>query len=147
MRFSTPRTPQATRLTALLLTCAWSLVSISGCSERNSSDAANPAGTIVATDPAAAWRQPLFDGLGNVNLTITTNSEQAQSYFNQGLALAFAFNHAAADFAFTEATVYDPDCAMCYWGSALVLGPNVNADMQPDNACLLYTSPSPRDRG
>ena len=134
MRFSTPRTPRATRLTVLLLTCAWSLITISGCSERSSSDAANPAGTIVATDPAAAWRQPLFDGLGNVNLTITTNSEQAQSYFNQGLALAFAFNHAAADFAFTEATVYDPDCAMCYWGSALVLGPNVNADMQPDNA-------------
>jgi len=83
---------------------------------------------------AAAWRQPLFDGLGDVNFTITTKSAQAQSYFNQGLALAFAFNHAAADFAFTEATVYDPDCAMCYWGSALVLGPNVNAAMEPSNA-------------
>lgn len=83
---------------------------------------------------AAAWRQPLFAGLGNVNFTITTQSAEAQSYFNQGLALAFAFNHAAADFAFTEATVYDPDCAICYWGSALVLGPNVNAGMEASNA-------------
>lgn len=80
------------------------------------------------------WRQPLFNGLGGVNFPITTTSPVAQDYFNQGLALSFAFNHAAADFAFTEATVYDPDCAMCYWGSALVLGPNVNANMVPGNA-------------
>jgi tetratricopeptide (TPR) repeat protein len=80
------------------------------------------------------WRQPLFSGLGGVSFPITTTSPVAQDYFNQGLALSFAFNHAAADFAFTEATIYDPDCAMCYWGSALVLGPNVNADMVPGNA-------------
>jgi len=82
----------------------------------------------------ANWRQPLFNGLGDVALPITTTSTAARNYFNQGLALAYAFNHAAADFAFTEATVYDPDCAMCYWGSALVLGPNVNANMDPANA-------------
>ena len=80
------------------------------------------------------WRQPLFSGLGGVNFPITTTSAVAQQYFNQGLALSYAFNHAAADFAFNEATIYDPDCAMCYWGSALVLGPNVNADMTPGNA-------------
>jgi tetratricopeptide (TPR) repeat protein len=80
------------------------------------------------------WRQPLFSGLGGVNFTVTTSSPVAQDYFNQGLALSYAFNHAAADFAFTEATIYDPDCAMCYWGSALVLGPNVNAGMTPSNA-------------
>lgn len=80
------------------------------------------------------WRQPLFSGLGGVNFPVTTSSSVAQDYFNQGLALSYAFNHAAADFAFTEATIYDPGCAMCYWGSALVLGPNVNADMVPANA-------------
>jgi hypothetical protein len=57
----------------------------------------------------------------------------AQRYLEQGLALSFAFNHAAADFAYTEGTVDDADCAMCYWGSALVLGPNVNAEMDPTN--------------
>jgi len=84
------------------------------------------------------WRQPLFKGLGNVDLPITTSSTAARNYFNQGLALAYAFNHAAADFAFTEATVYDPDCAMCYWGSALVLGPNVNAKMDAGNATRAF---------
>ena len=92
---------------------------------------------LVQQDLKAAednWRQPLFSGLGGVKFPITTASPVAQDYFNQGLALAYAFNHAAADFAFTEATIHDPDCAMCYWGSALVLGPNVNANMTPSNA-------------
>ena len=96
--------------------------------------------TARVDDPAAIaasennWQQPLFNGLGDVALPITTSSTVARNYFNQGLALAYAFNHAAADFAFTEATVHDPECAMCFWGSSLVLGPNVNADMTPDNA-------------
>lgn len=103
--------------------------------------ACNPNGTEATSDAAGAdasaddaWRQPLFTGLGDLHFPITTKSETAQRYFDQGLALAFAFNHAAADFAFTEAAAHDPDCAMCYWGSALVLGPNVNAGMEPDNA-------------
>jgi len=84
------------------------------------------------------WRQPLFEGLGDLHFAITTDSETAQRYFDQGLALAFAFNHAAADFAFNEGALHDPDCAMCYWGSALVLGPNVNAAMDPANAARAY---------
>ncbi len=82
----------------------------------------------------AEWRQPLFEGLGEIHLPVSTGSELAQQYFDQGLSLAYAFNHAAADFAFNEAALYDPDCAMCYWGSALVLGPNVNAGMNPESA-------------
>ncbi len=82
----------------------------------------------------AEWRQPLFEGLGEIHLPVTTSSDVAQQYFDQGLSLAYAFNHAAADFAFNEAALNDPDCAMCYWGSALVLGPNVNAGMSPESA-------------
>lgn len=98
------------------------------------SEAPRPEDSLAAQTAEANWQQPLFKGLGDVALPITTSSTVARNYFNQGLALAYAFNHAAADFAFTEATVHDPDCAMCYWGSALVLGPNVNANMSPDNA-------------
>jgi hypothetical protein len=100
-----------------------------------------PGRPAVAAETAAGdegWRQPLFEGLGDLHFPITTASETAQRYFDQGLALAFAFNHAAADFAFTEATMHDPDCAMCYWGSALVLGPNVNAAMDPANAARAH---------
>ena len=88
--------------------------------------------TVSETDREAEWHQPLFEGLGDIHLPITTSSETAQKYFDQGLSLAYAFNHAASDFAFNEAALNDPDCAMCYWGSALVLGPNVNAGMSPD---------------
>ncbi|MEZ5557961.1 MAG: hypothetical protein R3E86_05365 [Pseudomonadales bacterium] len=121
------------------LTIAALALLLAACSQESGS----PTAADAAPQPAAkstgasgddAWRQPLFDGLGNFELAITTSSDMARRYFNQGLGLAFGFNHAAADFAFTEATVDDPDCAMCYWGSALVLGPNVNAAMDPGNA-------------
>ncbi len=89
--------------------------------------AAPTEGAAASTGGAAGeWRQPLFEGLGDLHIPITTSSDTAQRYFDQGLSLAFAFNHAAADLAFNEAVMNDPDCAMCYWGSALVLGPNVN---------------------
>lgn len=111
-----------------------------GCSE-NPTDMpeANADLTAPRAETEEGWRQPLFDGLGDLHLPITTTSDTAQRYFNQGLGLAFAFNHAAADFSFNEAAMHDPDCAMCYWGSALVLGPNVNAAMDPANAERAYT--------
>ena len=115
---------------------------LAACSDQQSessaapADAAGTSGGAPATE--AEWRQPLFEGLGNLEFPITTSSPTAQRYFDQGLALAFAFNHAAADLAFTEATLHDPDCGMCYWGSALVLGPNVNAAMDPANAARAH---------
>ncbi|MEQ8858826.1 MAG: hypothetical protein RIC56_09275 [Pseudomonadales bacterium] len=130
--------------TCVLLAVALSTALISGCSEQSSEPAATATTDLTPAleAPRAAleddWRQPLFEGLGDLNLPITTNSETAQRYFNQGLGLAFAFNHAAADFAFNEAAMHDPNCAMCYWGSALVLGPNVNAAMDPGNAERAY---------
>lgn len=115
----------------LVIASLVSMMLLVGCGGSDNQGAGSKTDLEIAEDN---WRQPLFSGLGGVNFPITTASPVAQDYFNQGLALAYAFNHAAADFAFTEATIYDPDCAMCYWGSALVLGPNVNADMTPSNA-------------
>lgn len=70
---------------------------------------------------------PLFGNLGMLHHDITTTSEQAQRYFNQGLRLIYAFNHAEAVQAFEEAARLDPAAAMAYWGVALALGPNINA--------------------
>jgi tetratricopeptide (TPR) repeat protein len=75
---------------------------------------------------------PLFEGLGVRPFPITTDSPEAQRYFDQGLALAYGFNHAEASRSFREAAELDPDCAMAWWGVALVLGPNVNAPMMPE---------------
>jgi hypothetical protein len=70
---------------------------------------------------------PLYDDLGNLTYPVTTPSPLAQRYFDQGLRLTYAFNHAEALRAFREAQRQDPHCAMCYWGEAFVLGPNINA--------------------
>ena len=59
-------------------------------------------------------------------------NRQAQRFMNQGLNLAYAFNHAEARRAFREAARLDPNLAMAYWGQALVLGPNINAAMEPN---------------
>ena len=72
---------------------------------------------------------PLYDGLGTWTYPITTRSERAQAYFDQGFKLAWAFNHAEAARAFRAAQRVDPACAMCFWGEAFVLGPNINDGM------------------
>ena len=77
----------------------------------------------------AAGDAPLYDNLGTLSYPITTKSPVAQRYFDQGLRLAYGFNHAEARRAFRTAQKHDPDCAMCAWGEALVLGPNINAPM------------------
>ena len=78
---------------------------------------------------AAGGTVPLYRDLGNLSMRITTRQPRAQAYFDQGLRLAFAFNHAEAQRAFQSAQRLDPDCAACFWGEALVLGPNINAPM------------------
>lgn len=74
----------------------------------------------------------LFENLGSLSYPVTTTSELAQRYFDQGLRLAFAFNHAEAARAFKAAQAADPACAMCYWGEAYALGPNINYPMMPE---------------
>ncbi|RIK94537.1 MAG: hypothetical protein DCC71_23610 [Proteobacteria bacterium] len=58
----------------------------------------------------------------------------AQRYFDQGLALAYGFNHDGAIDSFREAARLDPRCAMCWWGVAFASGPNINAPMGPASA-------------
>jgi tetratricopeptide (TPR) repeat protein len=72
---------------------------------------------------------PLLENLGDHQLAITTNSPITQRYFNQGMRLYYAFNHAEAIRAFEEAVRHDTDCAMCYWGVSLSYGPNINLPM------------------
>jgi tetratricopeptide (TPR) repeat protein len=69
---------------------------------------------------------PLFEGMGKHHHPITTSDPGAQRYFDQGLVIDFAFNHAESVRSFRAAQRLDPDCAMCYWGEALALGPNIN---------------------
>ena len=98
----------------------------------------------------------LFDNLGTWHYEITTASERAQKFFDQGLRLVYAFNHEEAIAAFTEASRLDPDAPMPYWGVALSLGPNINAAMDPKaearavealhKAALRLAQATPRER-
>ncbi|WP_242060241.1 tetratricopeptide repeat protein [Oscillatoria sp. FACHB-1407] len=74
----------------------------------------------------------MFNNLGNYHFPISTTNPQAQQYFNQGLILAYGFNHAEALRSFQQAATLDPNCAICYWGVAYVLGPHINAAMEED---------------
>lgn len=75
---------------------------------------------------------PRLQNLGSHTFRVKTRSRQAQQFFNQGINLSYGFNHAEAMRAFREVARLDPNCAMAYWGQALVLGPNINMAMTPE---------------
>jgi tetratricopeptide (TPR) repeat protein len=110
-----PRTPTIMTRHPLLLASAALLMS----------------GAVSAQEPTQAARTavPLYTNLGAHSRTISTTVPEAQRYFDQGLRLYYAFNHAEAIRAFDEALRRDPRCAMCAWGSALAYGPNINLPM------------------
>ena len=81
---------------------------------------------------------PRLQNLGDYKHPVTTSSPRAQLFFNQGLTLTFGFNHREAARSFREVARLDPDCAMAYWGQALVLGPNINMPMPPDAEAQAY---------
>jgi tetratricopeptide (TPR) repeat protein len=99
---------------------------------------------------------PRLQNLGVHTFPVSTGNRQAQLFMSQGLNLVYAFNHAEAARAFAEAARLDPSLAMAYWGQALVLGPNINAPMNPDDepkalalvqqAMQLKNSAAPRER-
>ncbi|QSA95764.1 hypothetical protein [Methylococcus sp. EFPC2] len=98
-----------------------------------------PFGRLIPGTAAGTAAEPvLADNLGNLHYPVTTSVALAQRYFDQGLRLAYAFNHAEALLAFRKAQSLDPDCALAYWGAALVQGPNINAPM--DSASIAPAS-------
>lgn len=102
-----------------------------------------PPAEMQAVSPAPAFADldpPLWDGLGTVSYKITTGNAEAQTYFDQGLRLAYAFNHGEAQRAFRKAQKLDPACAMCFWGEALVLGPNINLPMEDAAAAPAFAA-------
>lgn len=83
-------------------------------------------------------KPPFFNGLGGLHYPITTTNKTVQRYFDQGLMLAYGFNHAEAARSFFQAIRLDSTCAMAHWGFSYVLGPNYNAGMEPDNYQRAY---------
>ncbi len=108
-------------MTKKIFNIAWViLVLLIGCAEQQSKPKNQASSNILA-------------GLGDNHFKITTTSDRAQTFFDRGLILAYAFNHQESAAAFQSAIDSDPHCAMCYWGLAYVLGPNINAPMEPSS--------------
>jgi len=86
------------------------------------------AGTFFsfADPPARQPAEPRFSGLGKHQRKVTTISDNAQEYFNQGLAFLYGFNHDEAIRSFEAAAALDPQCAMAFWGIAAANGPHIN---------------------
>lgn len=105
---------------SLLLACG-DHASDESAQQTEASDVADVQAQVVARAGA-----PIFDGMGVHQHPITTSDPWVQHYFNQGLIIDFAFNHAESVRSFKAAQSLDADCAMCYWGEALALGPNIN---------------------
>lgn len=91
-----------------------------------------PPEAVVAVVPQPVGAT-LLPGMGSYSRAIQSKSPDVQKWFDQGLSLAFGFNHDAAERSFLKALELDPRCAMCWWGAALVLGPHINAPMDPSN--------------
>ncbi|WP_226664159.1 hypothetical protein [Microbulbifer aggregans] len=93
----------------------------------------------VADKPAPSGAvAPRLQNLGRHTFPVSCASERGQQFINQGINLAYAFNHAEAGRSFREAARLDPKCAMAYWGQALVLGPNINVPMDQENEPRAY---------
>jgi tetratricopeptide (TPR) repeat protein len=104
-----------------------------------------PAPTLVAQRAEAttdaqpgAPLAPELSGLGAVHMPVSTRNPRAQAFFDQGLRLLYAFNHAEARRAFEEAARLDPTLAMAHWGQAMTLAVNLNAPMPAANGRRAY---------
>lgn len=109
----------------MLLSLLAAVFSLAACSREEATSGPQSA-VSPNTDLASRAGAPLFEGMGKHHHVITTSDPDAQRYFDQGLIIDFAFNHAESARSFRAAQKLDPGCAMCYWGEALALGPNIN---------------------
>jgi hypothetical protein len=117
------------RLTAWSCVTTAFVLALAGCRPQASAD------PPVSPPEMALVGAVLLEGLGDYSFPVASDHPEVQRWFDQGLMLSYGFNHDAAERAFLKATELDPECAMCWWGAALVLGPHVNAGMDPaDNA-------------
>lgn len=80
--------------------------------------------------PVVPGKFPLYGGVPRSALEPGGMTPEARPWFDQGLEMAYNFNHAAAVASFRKAQALAPGCALCFWGEALVQGPNINAPME-----------------
>ena len=63
-----------------------------------------------------------YYNLGTYTRPITTQSAQAQVWFDRGLMWCYGYNHEESVRCFQRAITHDDTCAMAYWGVAYAAG-------------------------
>ncbi|KAH8692901.1 hypothetical protein BGW36DRAFT_430646 [Talaromyces proteolyticus] len=74
---------------------------------------------------ARASSDPYFD-LGTLSRKVSTNSQEAQTWFDRALVWTYCFNHDEAITCYKQAIAHDENCAMAYWGISFCSGSNYN---------------------
>src|SRR5689334_743505 len=77
---------------------------------------------------------PRLEGYGQSNIAVTSSSPRAIQLFNEAVLQAYAFNDDEAVRTFKAALAQDRRCAMCAWGVAWQLGPNINNHSRDNSA-------------
>src|SRR5215475_10066025 len=90
--------------------------------------------TNAASSTAPAPNAGILPGVGTHHHPIATTNPDAQTFFDQGMALVFGFNHEEATRSFQRAAELDPRAPMPHWGIAWSLGPNYNLDIDDPRA-------------
>jgi tetratricopeptide (TPR) repeat protein len=106
-------------------------VALLGCQSQEKPAPAT-SGTKLAPVTKAPAGARLYDNFGTYTRNITTDSAQAQLWFNQGIQLLYGFNHDEAIRSFQQAAAIDPDCAMAWWGIAYASGLHINNPAMSD---------------
>ena len=78
------------------------------------------------SDENSARAARLYSGFDGYARRITTQSEAAQRWFDQGIQLLYGYNHDEAIRSFEKAAEVDPSCAIAWWGSAYARGLHIN---------------------
>ncbi len=125
------------KLLPSLFTVAIVLLSLASCKKEQPKVAMSivkctPTKFLIENVDTTSQIAPLIKNLGDHHFSISTQNIKAQTYFDQGLKLTYAFNHPEAHRSFMEVARLDPKAAMAYWGQAYALGPNIN-DQFPDD--------------
>ena len=72
-----------------------------------------------AFDEGPRQAATLLPSMGNVHFAVTTKSDEAAKFFDQGVAQLHGFWYYEAERSFRQVLKLDPDCAMAYWGLTL----------------------------
>ncbi len=80
-----------------------------------------PDADMCAVPPGAQPLLPakLLPGMGETNMPVTTTSDEARKFFNQGVSQMHSFWFIESERSFLQAAALDPNMAMAYWGISI----------------------------